>query len=67
MWCGAGEGGAGAWELHTQRQGQLWEQLAAASGEGTKWHLPNIAPATHLPAGHRGDPKHVFPSRLALI
>lgn len=67
MRCGAGEGDAGARELHTKRQGQLWGQLAAASGEGTKWHLPNIAPATHLPAGHCGHPKHAFPSRLPLI
>lgn len=48
-------------------QGQLWGQLAAASGEGTKWHLPNLAAGTHLPARHRGHPQHALPSSPASI
>lgn len=52
-----------AWRPLSRRCGQP----AAASGEETQRHLPNIAPTAHLPAERRRYPKHVFPSGLSLI
>ena len=72
-WCGAREGGMpvrlgwGAASSASQPPGLRCGQLAAASREETKRHLPNIAPTVHLPIERCRYPKHVFSSELSLI